>query len=63
MSRETLRNPAASIRERLLGHARRHGEDYQRILTRYAIERLLFRLSLVEGAERYVLKGAMLYVT
>ena len=33
------------------------------MLTRYAIERLLFRLSQTEAAERYVLKGAMLFVT
>ncbi|WP_065752366.1 nucleotidyl transferase AbiEii/AbiGii toxin family protein [Bradyrhizobium paxllaeri] len=60
---KVLRNPAASIRARLLAHARQHNDDYQRILTRYAIERLLFRLSLTEAAGRYVLKGAMLFVT
>ncbi|MBY4640510.1 nucleotidyl transferase AbiEii/AbiGii toxin family protein [Gluconacetobacter entanii] len=33
------------------------------MLTRYAIERLLFRLSQTDAVERYVLKGAMLFVT
>ncbi|MER8370601.1 nucleotidyl transferase AbiEii/AbiGii toxin family protein [Mesorhizobium sp. M1378] len=33
------------------------------MLTRYAIERLLFRLSQTEAAARYILKGAMLFVT
>ncbi|MGY8905623.1 MAG: nucleotidyl transferase AbiEii/AbiGii toxin family protein, partial [Burkholderiales bacterium] len=37
--------------------------NYQRVLTRYAIERLLYRLSQTEAAEHYVLKGAMLFVT
>ncbi len=63
MSEKALKNPAASIRARLLNHARQHGDDYQRVLTRFAIERLLYRLSQMEAAEHYVLKGAMLFVT
>jgi len=63
MKAKTIKHPAASVRGRLLDHAKRHGEDYQRVLTRYAIERLLYRLSLTEATERYVLKGAMLFVT
>lgn len=63
MTASRLKNPAASIRARLLAYAKEHGDDYQRVLTRYAIERLLFRLSRTQGAERYVLKGAMLFVT
>lgn len=63
MTVKASKNPAASIRARLLDHAKQHGDDYLRILTRYAIERLLFRLSQTEAAERYVLKGAMLFVT
>ncbi len=57
------KNPAASVRARLLVHAKKNGEDYQRVLTRYAIERLLFRLSQTEAGERYLLKGAMLFAT
>jgi len=60
---KTLKDPAASVRARLFQHAKQHGDDYQRVLTRYAIERLLFRLSQTEATERYVLKGAMLFVT
>ncbi|WP_206951973.1 nucleotidyl transferase AbiEii/AbiGii toxin family protein [Trinickia acidisoli] len=63
MNPKGLKNPAASIRARLLAHAKQHGDDYQRILTRFAIERLLFRLSQTEATERYVLKGAMLFAT
>lgn len=58
-----VKNPAASVRARLLQHAKQHGDDYQRVLTRYAIERLLYRLSRTDATERYVLKGAMLFVT
>ena len=63
MNDKTIKDPGASIRARLLDHAKQNGDDYQRVLTRYAIERLLFRLSQTEAAERYVLKGAMLFVT
>lgn len=63
MTAKIVKNPAASIRARLLAHAKQHGDNYQRILTRYAIERLLFRLSKTGAADRYVLKGAMLFVT
>jgi nucleotidyltransferase AbiEii toxin of type IV toxin-antitoxin system len=60
---KVVKNPAASVRAKLLAHAKKHGDEYQRILTRYGIERLLFRLSQTEAVERYILKGAMLFVT
>jgi hypothetical protein len=63
MTAKVAKNPAASIRAKLLAHAKKQGDEYQRILTRYAIERLLFRLSRTEAVERYMLKGAMLFVT
>lgn len=62
MTAKIVKNLAASIRARLLTYAKQHGDDYQRVLTRYAIERLLYRLSQTEAAEHYVLKGAMLFV-
>lgn len=63
MTREPPRDPAASIRQRLLNHAKAHKDDYQRVLTRYAIERLLFRLGRTDAGDRYILKGAMLFAT
>ncbi len=57
------KNHAASVRQRLLNHSRAHKEGFQRVVTRYAIERLLYRLSTTKGAERYVLKDAMLFLT
>lgn len=63
MTKPPLKDPVASIRQRLLNHAKAHDDNYQRILTRYAIERLLFRLGQTDARERYVLKGAMLFVT
>lgn len=55
------RNLAASVRQRLTDLARKQGEDFQLILTRYTIERLLYRLSQSAHREGFVLKGAMLF--
>jgi hypothetical protein len=55
------KNVAASVRQRLLNLSRSTGEDFQLLLTRYAIERLLYRLAASEYAGRFVLKGAMLF--
>jgi hypothetical protein len=57
----TERNEAVSVRKRLQERARRDGEDMQRLLVRYAIERLLYRLSSTEHAADFVLKGATLF--
>jgi hypothetical protein len=45
VTRELRKNTAASIRARLLSLAQSKGEDYQRVLGRYAIERFLYRLA------------------
>jgi predicted nucleotidyltransferase component of viral defense system len=52
---------AASVRQRLLNLAHERNEEFQRVLIRYAIERLLYRLSLSEFSDRFMLKGAMLF--
>lgn len=48
------------MRQRLLNLSRRRNEDFNLILTRYAIERFLYRLSRSHHADKFVLKGAML---
>jgi hypothetical protein len=45
----------------LLGLARERGEDFQLVLTRYANERLLYRLAQSPHVPRFVLKGAALF--
>jgi predicted nucleotidyltransferase component of viral defense system len=57
------RDVAASLRARLLHHAREHGYVFDLILTRYALERLLYRLSISPYREKFVLKGALLLTT
>lgn len=53
-------NVAASVRARLLNLARERGEEFQLVLSDYATERFLHRLSVSPYAGRFVLKGAML---
>lgn len=48
---------------RLLNLARKTDQSHELLLTRYALERLLYRLTQTKHAERFVLKGAMLMTT
>ena len=62
MSATKPTNVAASITAKLKNVASRDRVDFQNVLTRYGIERFLYRLSRSEHAERFVLKGASLFV-
>jgi len=57
------RNIGASVRQRLLNLSRAGGPPFNILLTRYVLERLLYRLTLTPHAGRFVLKGAMLVTT
>lgn len=57
----TERNVAASVRARLLNRARETKQDLNLVLTRYAIERLLYRISISKHADQFLLKGALLF--
>ena len=55
------RNLAASVRARLKQHADAAKEDFNLTLTRYGLERLLYRLSISPYSGEYLLKGALLF--
>ena len=61
MNRSRPANLPASIQARLLSHAQEQSIPYQRVLTRYAAERLLYRISRSDHRRRFCLKGAMLF--
>lgn len=61
MNRLPQANRIASIRQRLLDRARARGEEFQFVLDRFAVERLLYRLSQSAYRDEFVLKGAMLF--
>jgi predicted nucleotidyltransferase component of viral defense system len=54
-------NRAASVRARLLNCARAERTDFNLMLTRYSLERLLYRLSVSPWADQFLLKGALLF--
>jgi predicted nucleotidyltransferase component of viral defense system len=60
---ESTRDIGASVRARLHNLAKAKGQKLDLLLTRYAIERLLYRLSVSEYKDRFVLKGALLVTT
>ena len=50
-------NRGASVRARLLNRAKADRIDFNLILTRYSLERLLYRLSVSPWADQFLLKG------
>jgi len=55
-------NLPASVHQRLLNLSQERGEDFNFLLVRYVIERLLYRLSRSAYADSFVLKGALLFL-
>lgn len=51
----------ASVHARLLARTKELGEDFNLTLTRYAVERFLYRLSISDLREQFWLKGALLF--
>lgn len=60
MSKDIV-NVAASVRQRLLNLARVRKEDFGLLLTKYALERVLYRISQSPHRDLFVLKGALLF--
>lgn len=56
-----LKNIPASTRQKLLNLARDRNDDFGLILTKYGLERILFRLSKSKYREVFILKGALLF--
>jgi hypothetical protein len=59
--KKSITNVAASIRQRLLNLARQRNEDFALVLTKYGLERVLFRISRSRHRHVFVLKGAFLF--
>lgn len=62
MNRYTGKNVAHSVFQRLLDRARTNREDFNLLLSRYGMERLLYRLSITQHCDRFILKGASLFL-
>lgn len=57
-----MKNVAASVRQRLMNLAKARRVAFNRVLVQYGIERVLYRLAESKHADKFVLKGAMLFV-
>lgn len=62
MNRHSRINVAHSVFQRLLDRARNNREDFNLLLSRYGMERLLYRLSISQYCDRFILKGASLFL-
>jgi hypothetical protein len=56
-----IKNVAASVRHRLMNSAKASGRPFQEVLQYFAMERFLYRLSQSSHAERFILKGSLLF--
>jgi predicted nucleotidyltransferase component of viral defense system len=57
-----MKNVAASVRQRLMNLAKARGVAFNRVLVQYGIERVLYRLAESKHSDKFILKGAMLFV-
>ena len=55
-------NMAASVKARLHNTARESGQAFAELLQLYTMERFLYRLSQSDHADKFVLKGALLFM-
>jgi len=61
MSAQKHKNLPESVRQRLLKLSAARREPFDLLLARFAVERLLYRLGTTRHANRFLLKGAMLF--
>jgi len=62
MSQGKKPNIGHSVYQRLLNYAKEHREDFTLLLSRYGVERLLYRLSISPHVDKFILKGASLFL-
>lgn len=56
-----IKNTAASVHQRLLNKARESSRPFNELLQHFGIERFIYRLSKSPQAERFILKGALMF--
>lgn len=61
MNGKAPRDMAASVRARLMNVAKANNEAFDLVLVRFALERLLYRLSQSNDRDRFVVKGALMF--
>ncbi|MBU2622985.1 MAG: nucleotidyl transferase AbiEii/AbiGii toxin family protein [Proteobacteria bacterium] len=56
-----IKNTAASVHQRLLNKAKETSRPFNELLQHFAIERFIYRLSRSPHANRFILKGALMF--
>lgn len=62
MSSKNVTNKPASVHQKLLNKARAGGRPFSELLQYYGMERFLYRLGLSPHADKFILKGALMFV-
>lgn len=62
MTKSFIKNVSKSIRDRLLSYSKDQGENFNTVVTQYVLQRLLYRLSVSDFTDNFLLKGAWLFV-
>ena len=62
MNDKPIANLSASVRQRLSNNARSTGRPFQEVLQYFAMERFLYRLSKSPHSDKFILKGALMFV-
>jgi len=60
--KKEITNIAASVRKRLYDRAKQTNRPFDELLQYYAMERFLYRLSISTHRDKFVLKGALMFV-
>ena len=58
---KNIKNTAASVHQRLLNKAKETARPFNEVLQHFAIERFIYRLSKSPNADRFLLKGALMF--
>lgn len=62
MSKKIIKDVGASVRQKLLNFAKQKGRPFNEVLQYYMIERFIYRLSKSPYKNRFILKGALMFV-
>ena len=58
---KSVKNIAASVHQRLLHKAKESSRPFNELLQYFAIERFIYRLSKSPYADKFILKGALMF--
>ena len=57
-----IKNLSASIRQKLFNYSKKHAEEFNSLLVKFGIHRILYRLSVSVYCDQFLLKGSWLFM-